>query len=440
MNHNLYISLIFYSCGGSTLSKIKKIVAREVLDSRGNPTLEVNVFIDNMVARCFVPSGASTGSHEALELRDGDKIRYGGKGVLKAADNINKIISKKVVGLKCEGQEKIDELMIKLDGTENKSKLGGNSILGVSMSVCKAAALEKNIELFQYIKNISINKNKKFILPIPQLNIMNGGKHAGIENDIQEHMIFPVKFKSFSEALRAGVEVYHTLGKMLKVKFGSQGILLGDEGGFVPKIDNVEDRLELISRAIESAGYRNKIFLGLDCAASEFFYSDYYKIRDKNYSPGELIDFYRKLVKTYKIISIEDGMAEDHWNGWKQLNKELGKKIQIVGDDLLVTNVNRITQASEEKACNALLLKVNQIGTVMEAIEAAKLTSKNKWNVIVSHRSGETEDTFIADLVVGLGANQSKFGAPARSERTAKYNRLLRIEEELGSKAQFAKF
>ena len=420
------------------LSKIKKVIAREVLDSRGNPTLEVDVVTDSAVAKSFVPSGASTGSHEALELRDGDTARYKGKGVLKAVDNVNNVISKKLSGLNCENQKKIDELMINLDGTDNKSNLGGNAIIGVSMAVCKAGAFHKNMRLFEYVKEIS--GSKKLSLPIPQLNIMNGGKHAGIENDIQEHMIIPVKFKSFSEALRAGVEVYHALGKLLKEKFGSQGTLLGDEGGYVPKIDNVDGRLELIDKAINSLGYKNKIFMALDCAASEFFYSDYYKIKDKNYSPGELIDFYRDLVKKYKIISVEDGMAEDHWNGWKQMNKELGNKIQIVGDDLLVTNVSRIEQGVEDKACNALLLKVNQIGTVTEAIDAAKLSFKNKWNVVVSHRSGETEDSFIADLVVGLNANQSKFGAPARSERTAKYNRLLKIEEELGKKAGFAKF
>ena len=424
------------------MSKIKKISAREVLDSRGNPTIEVDVFTDKCFASAIVPSGASTGSHEALELRDGDKSMYNGKGVLKAVNNVNKIISKKIIGLNCENQKKIDELMINLDGTDNKSNLGGNAVVGVSMAVCKIASLEKNIDLFQYIKNISNNKNKskKFSLPVPQLNIMNGGKHAGMENDIQEHMIMPLKFKNFSEALRAGVEVYHALGKLLKEKFGSQGILLGDEGGYVPKIDNVEERLELIEQAINNTGYKNKVFLALDCAASEFFYSDYYKIGSKSYSLGELIDFYKNLIGKYSIISIEDGMAEDHWNGWKQLNKELGNKIQIVGDDLLVTNAKRIDQAVKDKACNALLLKVNQIGTVTEAIEAANLAFKNKWNVVVSHRSGETEDSFIADLVVGLGANQSKFGAPARSERTAKYNRLLKIEEELGSKAEFAKF
>jgi len=418
--------------------KIKRVVAREVLDSRGNPTLEVNVVTDNAVAKAFVPSGASTGSHEALELRDGDKARYGGKGVLKAIDNVNKIISKKLIGLNCEDQKKIDELLIKLDGTKNKSNLGGNAIVGVSMAVCKAGAFHKNMLLFEHIKEIS--GTKKLSMPVPQLNIMNGGKHAGKENDIQEHMIMPVKFKSFDEALRAGVEVYHELGKLLKAKYGAQAILLADEGGFVPKIDSVEARLELIDAAINNTGYKNKIFIALDCAASEFFYSDYYKIRAKNYSPGELIDFYKNLIRKYRIISIEDGMAEDDWKGWKQLNKELGKKIQLVGDDLLVTNTERINQALEEKACNALLLKVNQIGTVTEAIDAAKLSFKNKWNVVVSHRSGETEDSFIADLCVGLGANQSKFGAPARSERTAKYNRLLRIENELGNKVVFAKF
>jgi len=418
--------------------KIKKVIAREVLDSRGNPTLEVNVITDNAFAKAFVPSGASTGKHEALELRDGDEKRYNGKGVLKAVDNVNNIISKKLIGTDCKNQKKIDELMIKLDGTEDKSNLGGNAIVGVSIATCKAGAFHKNMHLFEHIKEISGTKNLS--LPIPQLNIMNGGKHAGMENDIQEHMIMPIQFKSFNEALRAGVEVYHELWKLLKEKFGSQANLVGDEGGFVPKINNVNERLGLINEAINNIGYKNKIFLALDCAASEFFYSDYYKIRDKEYSPGELIDFYKSLIKKYKIISIEDGMAEDDWSGWKQLNKELGKKIQIVGDDLLVTNVKRIEEAVEEKACNALLLKVNQIGTVTEAIDAAKLSFKNKWNVVVSHRSGETEDSFIADLVVGLAASQCKFGAPARSERTAKYNRLLRIEEESGNKAKFAKF
>jgi len=422
------------------VSKIKRVVAREVLDSRGNPTVQVDVVTEKTCANAIVPSGASTGSHEALEIRDGNKARYNGKGVLKAVDNVNKIISKKVVGLNCENQKKIDELMIKLDGTENKSNLGGNAILGVSIAVCKAAALEKNVPLFQYIKDISNVKSNKFLMPVPQLNIMNGGKHAGIKNDIQEHMIIPVKFESFSEALRAGVEVYHELGRLLKNKFNPQAALLGDEGGFVPRINNVGKRLGLIDEAINNAGYKNKIFMALDCAASEFFYSDYYKIRYEEYSHGQLIDFYKDLIKQHNIISIEDGMAEDDWDGWKQMNKELGKKIQIVGDDLLVTNVNRIGEAAGEKACNALLLKVNQIGTLTEGIDAANLSFENKWNIVVSHRSGETEDSFIADLVVGLNAGQSKFGAPARSERTAKYNRLLNIEDQLRDKQAFAKF
>lgn len=422
------------------MSKIKRVVAREVLDSRGNPTVEVDIVTEKTCASAIVPSGASTGRHEALELRDNDKKRYSGRGVLKAAGNVNKIIFKKIVGLNCEDQDKIDKLMIDEDGTDNKSNLGGNAILGVSMAVCKAAATEKNVPLFQYIKDISNVKSNKFLMPVPQLNIMNGGKHAGLKNDIQEHMIIPVKFHSFSEALMAGVEVYHELGKLLKNKFGAQATLLGDEGGFVPRLDNVQKRLGLIDEAINNTGYKNKIFMALDCAASEFFYSDYYKIKYKEYSTGELIDFYKDLVERYRVISIEDGMAEDNWDGWKQMNKELGKKIQIVGDDLLVTNVKRIKDAVEEKACNALLLKVNQIGTVTEAIDAAKLSFKNKWNVVVSHRSGETEDSFIADLAVGLNAGQSKFGAPARSERTAKYNRLLNIEEQLGKKQAFAKF
>ncbi|MBN4049225.1 phosphopyruvate hydratase [archaeon AH-315-M20] len=417
------------------MSKIKKVIAREVLDSRGNPTVEASVVTTKYVASAIVPSGASTGKHEALELRDNDKKRYNGKGVLKAVDNINKIISKKIIGLDCTNQKEIDEKLISLNGTEHKSKLGANAILAVSMAVCKAGAVHSNMHLFEYIKKIS--KTKKTSLPIPQLNIINSGKHAGIDNDIQEHMIMPLKFKSFSEALRAGVEVYHELKRLLKKKFGSSGILIGDEGGFAPPIKSVEKRLDLVMRAIKQAGYEGKIKLALDAASSEFYKNKKYTIINKKYNSGQLIDFYKKLIKKYKIISIEDGMAEDDWKGWQQLNKELGKKIQIVGDDLLVTNVNRIKRAIKEKSCNSLLLKVNQIGTVTEAIEAAQLAFKSKWNVIVSHRSGETEDSFIADLVVGLNAGQSKFGAPARSERTVKYNRLLKIEETLGNKAKF---
>ena len=306
------------------------------------------------------------------------------------------------------------------------------------MAVCKLGAMHSDMHLFEYIKKIS--NSKSVSLPILQLNIINGGKHAGMENDVQEHMIMPVKFKSFSEALRAGVEVYHELKSILKKKYGAQAILLGDEGGFAPKVNSIYDRLNLINEAIENAGYENRIFLALDCAASEFYSNSKYKIGNKVFNSGELVDFYKDMIKNYKIISIEDGMAEDDWQGWQQLTKELGSKIQLVGDDLLVTNADRIEKAIKEKSCNSLLLKVNQIGTVTEAIEAANLAFKNKWTGVVSHRSGETEDSFIADLVVGLNAGQSKFGAPARSERTAKYNRLLRIEEILGNKAKFAKF
>lgn len=412
------------------MSKIKKIKARQVLDSRGNPTIEVDLLTDKTLVRAIVPSGASTGKHEALELRD-NKKEYNGKGVLKAVNNVNKI-QKKLIGLDCRNQKQIDTLMLELDGTENKSKLGANSILGVSLAVCKAAGLPT---LYKYIGKLS--KRNSTLLPIPQMNIINSGKHAGVDNDIQEHLIMPVKFKSFKEALRAGTETYHTLKNILKNKYGVSATLLGDEGGFAPPIKDVRERLELIQTAIENSGYNKKIFLALDCAASEFYHHAKYKIQEKTYDSGELIDFYADLTKTYNIVSIEDAMSEDDWQGWQQLTKKLGKKIQIVGDDLLVTNVNRINKAIKQKSCNSLLLKVNQIGTVTEAINAALLAFKNKWTVVVSHRSGETEDTFISDLVVGLASGQSKFGAPARSERTCKYNQLLRIEEELGSKAKF---
>ena len=417
------------------MSRIKRAVAREVLDSRGNPTVEAWIYTEKHSASAIVPSGASTGKHEALELRDNDK-RYNGKGVLKAVKNVNNIISKKLIGKDCTKQYEIDNLMIDLDGTENKSKLGANSILAVSMAVCKLGAMQSNTHLFNYIKKIS--RPNKISMPVPQLNIINSGKHAGIENDIQEHMIMPIKFKSFAESLRAGTEVYHELKNILKKKYGAQAVLLGDEGGFSPKVDDINARLNLINEAIDNAGYKNRIFIALDCASSEFYRNKRYTIKNKKYNSRQLIGFYRDLIKKYKIVSIEDGMAEDDWAGWQQLNKELGKKIQLVGDDLLVTNTKRIKRAISEKSCNSLLLKVNQIGTVTEAIEAAKLSFKNRWKVIVSHRSGETEDSFIADLCVGLNAGQSKFGAPARSERTAKYNRLLWIEQE--SRAKFAKF
>lgn len=419
--------------------KIKKIKAREVLDSRGNPTIEVTLATSSCCVKSIVPSGASTGIHEALELRDNDKNRYSGKGVLKAVGNANNAISKRLIGLDCRKQREIDNVLIELDGTENKSKLGANAVLGVSMAVCKAGAICSGNEVYEYLQKLA--NSKKIMLPVPQMNVINSGRHAGAENDIQEHMIMPVGFKTFSEALRAGVETYHALKKILKEKYGAKAALLGDEGGFAPPIADVEERLELLLKAIGEAGYNGKTKLALDCAASEFYdeKNHKYAISNKKFDKRGLIDFYSSLMKKFPIVSIEDGFAQDDWEGWAQLNKSLGNKIQIVGDDLLVTNIKRIRKALQEKACNSLLLKVNQIGTVTEAIDAANISFKNKWNVVVSHRSGETEDSFIADLAVGIGSNQSKFGAPARSERTAKYNRLLRIEEEFGKKAKFAK-
>ena len=418
--------------------RIKGVKAREVLDSRGNPTVEVDLAVSGGLYRAMVPSGASTGEHEALELRDGDKGRYNGKGVLKAVENVNRLIAPKVVGLDCTKQYELDDLMIKLDGTDTKSKLGANAILGVSMAACKAAAACKGKPLYAYIAEISGSKG--VVLPVPQLNVINGGKHAGKENDIQENMYMPVGAKSFTEAIRMGAETYHILKKMLKEKYGVHAIHLGDEGGFVPPINTPQERLELMVAAAEKAGYKSEMGIALDPASSEFYYKDggYYMIGEKRYSPGEMVDFYADLCKTFNIVSIEDGMAEDDWDGWSMMNQKLGGRIQITGDDLLVTNVKRIKTAIERKACNALLLKVNQIGSIKESIDAAKMSFAAGWGVTVSHRSGETEDSFIADLVVGLDTGQIKTGAPARSERLAKYNQLIRIEEELGGRGRYA--
>ncbi|HZX20085.1 MAG TPA: phosphopyruvate hydratase [archaeon] len=419
--------------------KILSLKARQILDSRGNPTIEAELKTSKGTFFGVAPSGASTGKHEAFELRDGKK-EYSGKSVLKAVSNVNSIIARSVIGKDFSSQSELDEFLIKLDWTNNKSKLGANAILSVSMANCRAMAFENNMELFEFVGSLSGNKN--FVLPVPQLNVMNGGEHAGRKNDIQEHMILPVKFDSFSEALRAGTETYHVLKNILKKKYGYQGALVGDEGGFVPNIEVVETRLELMLKAIKDAGYSGKIKLALDCAASEFYSNGQYKIGKKVFSPEQLVNFYEILCKKYSIASIEDGMAEDDWVSWRLLNEKIGSKVQLVGDDLLVTNVDRIKTALAEKACNALLLKVNQIGTITESIKASALALKNNWNVIVSHRSGETEDSFIADFAVGLGIGQSKFGAPARSDRNSKYNQLLRIEEkllEMGKKPVFAK-
>jgi len=416
------------------VSRILDVKARQVFDSRGNPTVEAELKTKKGVFRAIVPSGASTGTHEALELRDGEKA-FGGKAVTKAVSNVNKIIAPKVKGLDVLGQKELDKLMIELDGTKTKSKLGANAILSVSMAACCAAAADSELPLYEYLGKISGRKG--VTLPAPQLNVMNGGKHAGLEEDIQEQMLWPVKANSFAEAFQMGIETYHALQKILKKKFGAQGTLLGDEGGFVPPVKSVQERLDLMLEAVKTAGYEGKIDFALDPASSEFFSDGKYRLYGKEYSPGELVDFYAELVSGYPISSLEDGMAEEDWEGWAELTAKIGSKVQIVGDDLLVTNPERIKRAIKEKSCNALLLKVNQIGTVTESIEAANVSFKSSWGVVVSHRSGETEDSFIADLVVGLGTGQSKFGAPARTDRNAKYNELLRIEEMLGKKAKF---
>jgi enolase len=388
------------------------------------------------LSRASVPSGASTGKYEAFELRDGGR-RYLGEGVLKAVSNVNNAIAKKIVGQDCTKQKEADELMIELDDTPNKSNLGANAILAVSMAVCKAGASETNLPLYEYIAELSDSKG--VTLPIPQMNVINGGMHAGITNDFQEHMIIPFGAKTFSQALRMCSETYHTLKKNLKEKFGNSAILVGDEGGFVPPLKSVDERLKFISEAIEELGYTREFGLAIDAAASEFYDKGRYNIMGKEYSSAELTDFYSELCEKFRIISIEDGLSEDDWDGWIKMKSKLGKKVQLVGDDLLVTNTERIMKAIKLGACNALLLKLNQIGTVTEALDAFKSAREAGWNVIVSHRSGSTEETFFADLVVGLDAGQFKYGAPARSERTCNYNQLLRIEEELGGKAKYAK-
>ena len=417
------------------MSKILKIRAREILDSRGNPTVEAEVFTNGGLSRASVPSGASTGRYEAFELRDGER-RYLQKGVLKAVGNVNNVIAKKLVGQDCTKQKEADELMVELDGTHNKSNLGANAILAVSMAICKAGALESNLPLYEYIADLADLKG--VTLPIPQMNVINGGAHAGIKNDFQEHMIMPLGAKTYSDALRMCSETYHTLKKNLKEKFGSSAILVGDEGGFVPLLKSIDERLKFISEAIEELGYTKEFGLAIDAAASEFYDKGCYKIMEKEFSSGELTNFYSELCEKFKIVSIENGLSEDDWDGWVKMKSELGKRVQLVGDDLLVTNVERIVKAVKLDACNALLLKLNQIGTVTEALDASKLARKAGWNIVVSHRSGSTEETFFADLVVGSDAGQFKYGAPARSERTCNYNQLLRIEEELGAKTKYS--
>jgi len=411
------------------LSKIKAIKSREILDSRGNPTIEVDLKTDEGIFRAAVPSGASTGVHEALELRDKDK-RYNGRGVLTAVGNVNNIISKKIIGMDPAKQNEIDELMIKLDGTKNKSKLGANAILGVSMAVCRAGAESKKIQLYQHINEI-FGKKTLMRLPVPFFNVINGGKHAGNQIDFQEYMIAPVKAKDFHEALRMGAETYAALKEILMKKYGKSAINVGDEGGFAPPLTKIEEPLQMIIEAISNAGYKQTIKIGMDVAASSFFKDGSYIVEGKKINSAQLTSKYESLSRSYPIISIEDPFDEESYDDFAELKKRIGRSIQIVGDDLLVTNVERIREAIKRNSCSALLLKVNQIGTVTEALDAAKLAYDSKMQVMVSHRSGETSDSFIADLAVGIGCGQIKSGAPCRSERLAKYNQLLRIEEEI---------
>uniref|UniRef100_A0A6M2DKN7 Enolase n=1 Tax=Xenopsylla cheopis TaxID=163159 RepID=A0A6M2DKN7_XENCH len=423
---------------------IKSIKARQIFDSRGNPTVEVDLVTDLGLFRAAVPSGASTGAYEALELRDNDKSQYMGKGVSKALHNINQLIAPELMKQSFEvtQQEEIDKFMLKLDGTENKSKFGANAILGVSLAVCKAGAAKKGVPLYQHIADLA--GNKKIILPVPAFNVINGGSHAGNKLAMQEFMILPTGASSFTEAMKMGSEVYHNLKKVIHKKFGLDATAVGDEGGFAPNILNNKEALHLIQEAIQAAGYTGKIDIGMDVAASEFHKEGKYDLDFKNpqskpsdyLSVDKLTDLYKEYIKEFPIVSIEDPFDQDHWDAWTGLTA--ATKVQIVGDDLTVTNPKRIQTAIDKKSCNCLLLKVNQIGSVTESIQAHLLAKKNGWGTMVSHRSGETEDTFIADLVVGLSTGQIKTGAPCRSERLAKYNQILRIEEELGAKALYA--
>jgi enolase len=418
------------------MSYIESVYGLEVLDSRGNPTIEVVVsLLDGAVGRAIVPSGASTGAYEAHESRDGDKERYGGKGVLTAVEAVNDEIAEMVIGWDARDQVGIDEAMIDLDGTDNKGRLGANAILGVSLATAKAAASSLDLPLYRYLGGVSART-----LPVPMMNIMNGGKHAAGSTDLQEFMIMPVGAETFAEGLRWGVEIYHSLKKVLASK--GHGTTVGDEGGFAPRLSANHEALDLIMEAIEKAGYKpgDQIMLAMDPAASEIFEDGKYhlKAEGKILTGAEMVDLYAGWCEKYPIISIEDGLHEDDWDSWTLMMEKLGHKLQIVGDDLLVTNINRIEMAFERKAANSLLCKVNQIGTLTESIAAVDLVQRHGWTAVVSHRSGETEDATIADLAVALNAGQIKTGAPARSDRVAKYNQLLRIEDELANTAVYA--
>lgn len=415
------------------MARIISVHAREILDSRGNPTVEVEVRCDDgAFGRAAVPSGASTGVHEAIELRDENDKRYSGKGVQKAIANVNDIIGKKLIGTEVTAQDSIDQTMIEIDGTSNKSKLGANAILGVSLAVAKAAANSKALPLYRYIGGASAN-----ILPVPLMNIINGGVHADNNLDIQEFMIVPLGFNAFSDAIRAGVETFHSLKSLLKKKGYSTSV--GDEGGFAPNLNSNVEAIECIVEAITKAGYKTgkEIYLALDIASSELYKNGNYTIRDEKLTRDSIVDLYRDWINKYPIISIEDGMAEDDWNGWKILTKGLGSKVQLVGDDIFVTSPDRLRKGIKEGIANSILIKVNQIGTLTETLEAMRIASNAGYTRIISHRSGETEDSTIADIAVATNAGQIKTGSASRSDRMAKYNQLLRIEEELGKEAGF---
>ena len=417
-------------------TNIKNIKAREILDSRGNPTVEVDVFLENGVfGRAAVPSGASTGEYEAAELRDNDKSRYSGKGVLNAVNNVNNEINKTLIGTDVNDQTKIDNTLINLDGTQNKSRLGANAILGVSLASARAASTVKDMPLYQHL-----GTTNDFIMPVPMMNILNGGSHANNTVDIQEFMIFPFGASTFSEALRIGTEIFHKLKSELHKK--GLNTAVGDEGGFAPNLSSNEEAIEIILKSIEKAGYKpgEEVFLALDVAASELYENGEYNLMSENkaFSSSEMTSYLESLVEKYPIISIEDGLDENDWDGWKKLTKSLGQNVQIVGDDLTVTNITRLQKAIDNKSMNSILIKLNQIGTLSETIQAVELARKVNYGAVISHRSGETEDTFIADLSVAMGMGQIKTGSISRSDRVAKYNQLLRIEEHLGSQASIA--
>jgi len=423
---------------------IKEIKAREVFDSRGNPTVECDLVTEKGLFRAMVPSGASTGIYEALELRDKDPSRFMGKGVLNAVSNVNKRIAPALQGMDETEQEHVDKTMIELDGTENKSALGANAILSVSMAACKAGANAKNLPLYRHIAELA--HVREFVLPVPSFNVINGGKHAGNKLAMQEFMILPVGASSFRDAMRMASETYHQLKKVIHGKYGQDATNVGDEGGFAPNIKDAREGLDLLKEAIKKAGYTGKIKIGIDAAASEFLKDDSYDLDFKNpenqgtmrKTGDEMIALYKEFIHDYDIAFLEDPFAQDDWKSFTKITEAMGRDVEIIGDDLLVTNPKRIAIGIQKKAVNGLLLKVNQIGTITESITACKMAQGAGWGVFVSHRSGETEDSFIADLVVGLKTGHIKTGAPCRSERLAKYNQLLRIEEELGGTCRYA--